>query len=887
MEVISWNSKPPNPIPTIPSKPGKPSEFSPKPIQTDIPFFKEAYHKHPDANLRYLCKNGRLSEAVIALESISQRGSKVKPSTYISLLQSCIDVNSIQLGRKLHSCISLVEDVNPFVETKLVSMYAKCGSFNDARRVFEKMRERNLFTWSAMIGACCREQRWREVVELFFFMVEDAVIPDYFLFPKILQACGNCGDFETTKAIHSMVVKCGLSSSLKCNNSILAVYSKCGKLSWARRFFENMAERDMVTWNAIVSGYCEKGHTEEAHSLFKAMSEEGIEPGLITWNILIASYNQIGRSDVAMELMKKMESFGIIPDVYTWTSVISGFAQNNRRNLALDLFKEMLVSGVKPSGITIISTVSACASLKSNDKGKEIHSLAIKIGFIDDTLVGNSLIDMYSKCGELEAAQQVFDIVLEKDVYTWNSIIGGYCQAGYCGKAYELFMRMQESDVPPNVITWNVMISGYIKNGDEDRATDLFQRIEKDGNIKRNTASWNTLIAGYLQLSEKDKALGIFRQMQACGFIPNSVTILSVLPACANVIAAEKVKEIHCCTLRRHLESEIPVANSTIDSYAKSGNILYSRIIFNGMLSKDIITWNSVIAGYILHGLPAASLDLSDQMQKLGVKPNRGTFASIIRAYSLSGLVNEGKLAFSSIMEDYHIVPGLEHYAAMVDLYGRSGKLGEALEFIEDMPIEPDSSVWGVLLTACRNHKNVGLALHAGEYILDLEPANYVIRHLMQQAYAIFGKSEDISKLRRFEKANAITRYLGQCWIEINNRVYTFVAGDQSGSHLYPWIENLSRQVRKARFNDDLCIEEEENEDIIGFHSEKLAMAFALVGFTSKPQTIKIVKNLRMCSNCHKTAKYISNTYGCDIYLNDSKCLHHFSNGHCSCGDYW
>ncbi|KAL5557962.1 hypothetical protein UlMin_034173 [Ulmus minor] len=882
--AISFNFKPPAPI--IPSQDFKRLVLPPKSIKSTVSFSKQRVLKFPDSHLDNLCRNGRLSEAVVALDSIAERGLKVKPSTYINLLQSCIDTNSVQLGRKLHSRMDVVERINPFVETKLVSMYAKCGYLEDARHVFDGMRNRNLFTWSAMIGACSREQRWKEVVELFFLMMGDGVIPDQFLFPKIVQACGNSRNFEATKLIHSVVVRCGF-SHIRVNNSILAAYAKCGKLDWAKKFFENMDERDGVTWNAMISGYCQKIQIEEAQKLFDAMSEKGTEPGLVTWNILIDSYSQLGQSEVAVGLMKKMESLGIAPDVFTWTSLISGFAHNNRRNQALDLFKEMLMLGAKPNGITMTSVISACASLKSLNKGREIHPFAIKIGLMDDVLVGNSLVDMYSKCGELEAAQEVFGSMVEKDVYTWNSIIGGYCQAGYCGKAYELFMKMQESDVPPNVVTWNVMISGYIQNGDEDEAMDIFHRMENNGKIKRNTASWNSLISGYFQLGEIDKGLGIFRQMQSFSVSPNSVTILSVLPACANLVAAKKIREIHCCVLRRNLESELPVANSLVDTYVKSGNLMYSRTVFNRMSSKDMITWNSIIGGYVLHGRSDDALDLFDHMKKFGFKPNRGTFASILYAYSLSGQLDEGKRAFSSITEDYDIVPGLEHYSAMVDLLGRSGRLREAMEFIEDMPVEPDYSVWAALLTACRIHRNIALAVRALDHILELEPGNYLIQSLMLQAHALARKSEIDSKLRKLEKENAGKRHLGECWIELGNKVYTFTAGDQSKPCLYPRLREITERVKNSDLYDGVYFEEEEREDACGVHSEKIAMAFALISFPSQAQTVRMIKNLRMCRHCHETAKYISKAYKCEIYLSDTKCLHHFINGHCSCGDYW
>ncbi|KAJ6392220.1 hypothetical protein OIU77_026051 [Salix suchowensis] len=758
---------------TIQSRQESLSEFSQKSIKSSISFAKNPVPKSIDSHLDSLCKNGSLTDAITVLDSVAQQGSKEK---------------------------------SPVIETKLVSMYAKCGYLRDARKVFDEMSERNLFTWSAMIGACCREKR------------------------------------------------CGMGSFPRVNNSVLAVYSKCGKLSLARRFFESMDERDIVAWNAMMSGYCFKGEIEEAHRLFDAMCEEGIEPGLVTWNILIAGYNQKGQCDVAMNLMKKMVSFGVRPDVVAWTAMISGFAQNNRNGEALDLYKEMILAGVEPNGVTITSALSAVASLKVLNMGLEIHSLAIKMGSVNDVLVGNSLIDMYSKCGQLGAAQLVFDLMSEKDLYTWNSMIGGYCQAGYCGKAYVLFTKMQKSQVQPNVVTWNTMISGYIQSGDEDQAMDLFHRMEKEGEIKRDSASWNSLIAGFLQIRKKDEALGIFRQMQSSCISPNPVTILSMLPACASLVALKKVKEIHGFVLRRNLVSVLSISNSLIDTYAKSGEIGYSRAIFDRILSKDFITVNSMITG-------------------------------------LAGMVDEGRKLFSSMTEDFEIIPASEHYAAMVDLYGRSGRLQDAIELIDSMSIKPQSSVWYALLTACRNHGNSALAIRAREMLLDLEPWNSSNHQSILQSYAMHGKYEDVPKVKKNENRNEVQKPKGQSWIEVNNTVHSFVAGDQSTSYsdLFSWVERVSTEARVHDLHCGCCIEEEEEEkeEIVGIHSEKLALAFAIIRSPSAPQSIRIVKNLRTCADCHRMAKYISAKHGCEIYLSDSNFFHHFKSGSCSCGDYW
>uniref|UniRef100_A0A803LKG9 Jacalin-type lectin domain-containing protein n=1 Tax=Chenopodium quinoa TaxID=63459 RepID=A0A803LKG9_CHEQI len=823
------------------------SDISHNPIKSTLSLSKTHQpfpSKIPDfAHLNHLLKIGHFKEAIIVLDSISENGFRLNSNAFLQLLDCCIELNSAELGRELHSRVHLVQDVCPFVETKLVSMYAKCGCLNDARKVFDEMSERNLFSWSAMIGAYSREQRWSEVVGLFGLMMKEGILPDGFLFPKILQACGKCEDFETGRLIHSLVIRSGMSSCKRVINALLAVYVKCRKMSLARRFFEEMDERDIVSWNSMISGYCRTGENVEAHRLLNMMFEEGIEPSMITWNILVTGYNQSGNCDAALELINKMRGFGMIPDVFTWTSMISGLAQNNRVVEALELFREMLLVDVHPNEVTIASAVSACASVEFLEKGKELHSVAAKMGFCSNVLVGNSLIDMYSKCGEFEAARKVFDLMSEKDVYTWNSMIGGYCQGGYCGKAHELLMRMQESDTSPNVVTWNIIISGYIQNGDEDQAMEIFQMMGKEGIVKPNTSSWNSLISGYLHMGRKDEALMIFRQMQCFGYRPNPVTILSILPACGNLIAANKVKEIHACVLRGNLDSHIAISNSFIDVYGKSGNLAYSSSVFNCMSSKDIITWNSFIAGYVLHGRSNDALEAFDMMTREGYKPNRGTFISLILACRRVKLVEKGKQVFRSMTKDYQIVPGSEHYAAMVDLFGSSGRLREAIEFINCMETEPDSAVWDALLTASRSCGNIALIIHAGEHLLKLNPGNGVIHHLLSQAYMASERSVNTLEHRALGNLD-LKKPCGCSLLEWKNQVYQFVSGDRCTSGLSAissWLKSIEEDIKLPDSESMHYVHEEDFEEVSGLHSEKLALGFALLNTEFKDREKKPV----------------------------------------------
>ncbi|KAG9459768.1 hypothetical protein H6P81_004276 [Aristolochia fimbriata] len=878
-------SKQENPI-TLPEKSIKFTEFFRRKMQKVTPNESD---KDRERHLVELCRKGQLKEAVLALESLSESGSQVSSGTYIALLQSCIDSDSIHDGRRVHARISSVRELNPFIVTKLISMYAKCGSLQEARSVFNEMLLRNLFTWSAMIGGYAREQKWEDVIQLFVLMVENAVVPDAFLFPKIVQACAYLEEIVTGKVLHSFAIRCGLFSSVHVGNSILAMYNKCGELDSALSIFQKMAQKDLVTWNAMISGYCQSGYHHRALKLFETMKVEGIEPGIITWNILINSYNQSGDCSTALELMKKMTESGITPDVFSWTSMISGFAQNNKKNQALQLFKAMLLKGVKPNGMTVASAISACASLKALRKGMELHSVAFKLGGTSNVLVGNALIDLYSKCGELEAAKKVFDNISVKDVFTWNSMIGGYVQARYIGKAHDLFVKMKDSGVRRNVVTWNMMISGYMQNGDEDQAMELLHGMEQDG-IKWNTATWNSLIAGSVRHGKEKKALTIFGKMQSLSIRPNAVTILSIIPAFANLVAGPKVKEIHCYAIRNGLTSNIPVANSLVDTYANSGDIMSAQYVFDSLPFKDLIAWNSMLSGYVLHGQPYSAIDLFDRMKKEEVNPNQTTFAALISAYGLARMVDKGKAVFLSMTEDYQISPGLQHYAAVVELLGRSGRLKEATDFIETMPLEPNFDIWAAMLTACRMHSNVSLAINAAENLIKLEPGNSVFYNMLVHMYDLVGKADEALLVPKPKKRN-VTESIGCSHIRVNNRVYTFVTHDQSLPNeraIYAQLDSMKKKINAAGsdfFSTQVTMGEEEEANM-GTHSEKLAIAFALISIPAF-RRILITKNLRMCAACHGSVKLFSLLYKREIIVKDPRCLHHFRDGHCSCGDYW
>lgn len=754
------------------------------------------------------------------------------------------------------------------------------------------MARRDMLAWSAIIGAYAIRGMYGEVIALAVAMVGEGVNPDGFLITRILQACAYTEDLELGTAMHSLAIRRGFmerARNVPVGNSVLAMYVKCGELGRARKVFEKMEQRDLGTWNSMIFGCCRFSEWEEARRLLDDMRRQGIDPGVVTWNTLISSYARSGDLDVAMELLEQMEESGVAPDVVTWTSLVSGFVHSDRGGEALQCFIRMRFAGVEPNGMTIASAISACASLRLLSQGMELHCHAIKVGSVNNVLSGNSLVDMYAKCGEIVAAKRIFNEIPEKDIFSWNTMVAGYAQAGYCGKAYELFCMMESLGVRRNVITWNIMISGYMRNGDDERAFELFQMMESYG-VKKDTASWNILIAGSVQNGHFDRALRIFRQMQSLLVRPNYITILSIIPTFANLVAVWKVREIHACIFHHSLGMDGKIANALINAYSKSGDLAGACAVFDRHSSRNIISWNCIILAHLLHGSPSEALDRFCQMKQEGVLPDRTTLTAVIKACGLKGKVSEAKDIFYNMTHDYNITPDLDHYAAMVDVLGRSGRLQEAYEFIDEMPFIPNLAVWEALITAATVHRNVRLANLAARELLSIEPSDTRIQRLLfgLQDLAVAGKSVHVPHTMVLNKGRELEE-VDSCSVEIENNVYLFSTGDNSLlEHTVAEPKLIMTQIGISMLNigNETPDAEEEQEELSGIHCEKLAIAFAISN--SPPfRSIQIIKTFRMCSHCHTFAKLVSEKYKRQILIKDSNCLHKFKDGKCSCEDYW
>eukprot|EP01018_Ginkgo_biloba_P009821 Gb_15508 [translate_table: standard] len=692
----------------------------------------------------------------------------------------------------------------------------------------------------------CMHGRLKEALVVLHFMDNRDVLQDDSAYASLLQGCGKLNALLEGKLVHAHIIQTGFSPNTSLGNKLLSMYAKCGSLVDARQAFEEMPQRNVVSWTAMIATYARHGRAQEA----------------------------------------------------------------------LTLFYEMQRAGIQPDEFAFASVLPACANMAALEHGKKLHEDIIRSGFQSNVFVASALVDTYAKCGSIDDARIVFDKMPERNMVSWTAIIGGYAQNGHVHEALELFEEMPRRDA----VSWNVMIAGYAQNGHVHEALKLFEKMPERNLVswnaiiagcaqhgyvdealklfhqmpKQDVVSWTAMIAGYAQNGHFDEALKLFRQMQLKVVKPNSVTFAAVLPACANLAVLQQGKEVHAYIIRNEIQSYVSVGNALVDMYAKCGSIVYARKMFDKIPERNVVSWTAMIAGYAMHGYGVEALQLFEKMEHSGVKPDGVTFIGVLSACCHAGLVDDGWQYFKRMNRDYHITPAAKHYCCMVDLLGRAGHLDEAQAFINKMPVKPNSAVWGSLLAACRTHTNIELGEYVAERLFQLEPENTAHYVLLSNIYAAAGRWDDKEKVRKIMKDRKLKMRPGLSWIEVDNKVHTFLVGDRSHPQtekIYAQLDRLSQQMKAAGYvpvtNFVLRdVEEEEKEHILCHHSEKLAIAFGLIN-TSPGTPIRIIKNLRVCGDCHSATKFIAKIAAREIVVRDASRFHHFKDGQCSCGDYW
>ncbi|VYS46660.1 unnamed protein product [Arabidopsis thaliana] len=710
-----------------------------------------------------------------------------------------------------------------YISAKLIASYSNYNCFNDADLVLQSIPDPTIYSFSSLIYALTKAKLFTQSIGVFSRMFSHGLIPDSHVLPNLFKVCAELSAFKVGKQIHCVSCVSGLDMDAFVQGSMFHMYMRCGRMGDARKVFDRMPDKDVVTCSALLCAYARKGCLEEVVRILSEMESSGIEANIVSWNGILSGFNRSGYHKEAVVMFQKIHHLGFCPDQVTVSSVLPSVGDSEMLNM-----------------------------------GRLIHGYVIKQGLLKDKCVISAMIDMYGKSGH---------------VYGIISLFNQFemMEAGVC----------------------NAYITGLSRNGLVDKALEMFE-LFKEQKMELNVVSWTSIIAGCAQNGKDIEALELFREMQVAGVKPNHVTIPSMLPACGNIAALGHGRSTHGFAVRVHLLDNVHVGSALIDMYAKCGRINLSQIVFNMMPTKNLVCWNSLMNGFSMHGKAKEVMSIFESLMRTRLKPDFISFTSLLSACGQVGLTDEGWKYFKMMSEEYGIKPRLEHYSCMVNLLGRAGKLQEAYDLIKEMPFEPDSCVWGALLNSCRLQNNVDLAEIAAEKLFHLEPENPGTYVLLSNIYAAKGMWTEVDSIRNKMESLGLKKNPGCSWIQVKNRVYTLLAGDKSHpqiDQITEKMDEISKEMRKSghRPNLDFAlhdVEEQEQEQMLWGHSEKLAVVFGLLN-TPDGTPLQVIKNLRICGDCHAVIKFISSYAGREIFIRDTNRFHHFKDGICSCGDFW
>ncbi|CAL4908453.1 unnamed protein product [Urochloa decumbens] len=782
------------------------------------------------------------------------RGGRIGPAALSCALKVCGSVPDRALGEQLHAlCVRCGRDWGDVsVGTALVDMYMKCRGVEDGRKAFEGMPERNVVTWTSLLNGYIQAGAHLDVIALFFRMRAEGVWPNPFTFASVLSAVASQGTVDLGRRVHAQSVKFGCRSTLFVCNSLMNMYAKCGLVEEAKAVFCGMETRDVVSWNTLMACLMLNRHELEA----------------------------------------------------------------------LQLFLDSQSSIAKLTQSTYSTVIKLCANLKQLGLALQLHSSVLKRGFHSDGNVMTALMDAYSKCGELDKALKIFLLMPgSHNVVSWTAMINGCIHNDDIALAAALFSRMREDGVAPNEFTYSTMLTAsvaslprqihaqviktnyqclptvgtallhsYSKLCSTEEALSIFEMIDQ-----KDVVAWSAMLTCYAQAGDCDGATNVFIKMSMHGVKPNEFTISSVIDACASPTAGVDLgRQFHAISIKHRYQDAICVSSALISMYARKGSIESAQSVFERQTDRDLVSWNSMISGYAQHGYSQKALDIFRQMEAEGIEMDGVTFLAVIMGCTHAGLVGEGRKYFDLMIRDYEITPTMEHYACMVDLYSRAGKLDETMSLIGDMPFPAGPMVWRTLLGACRVHKNVELGKLAAEKLLSLEPHDSATYVLLSNIYSAAGKWKEKNEVRKLMDTRKVKKEAGCSWIQIKNKVHSFIASDKShplSEQIYAKLKAMTARLKKEGYCPDTSfvlheMAEEQKEAVLAMHSERLALAFGLIA-TPPGTPLQIVKNLRVCGDCHTVMKIVSAIEDRKIIMRDCSRFHHFSSGICSCGDFW
>lgn len=868
--------------------------------------------------------------------------------TLAPVLKLCLLSGHAWVSEAVHGyAVKIGLEWDVFVSGTLVNIYCKLRRIKEARALFDGMLERDVVLWNTMLKAYVVMGLQEEALSIFSGFHRSGLGPDKVSVRSVLSGIHKVDSDQGKRHMEEVQAYAAKLAEFITNvddkshppsscdtttnsdmflwNKTLSQYIRAGE-NWAaidcfRDMIRSKVGYDSVTLVIILSAIAGTNNSEAGKQIHGAALKSDFDSVLSVANSLINMYSKARCVQFAREVFNHMKEV----DLVSWNSMISCCAQSGLGEESVNLFIRLLRDGLRPDQFTIASVLRACSCLhEGSHLSKQVHVHAVKTGIAADRFVSTALIDVYSRSGKMEEAEALLENKVKFDLASWNALMFGYIKSNESHKALKLMRMIHECGERVDEITLATVakatsclvalepgkqihahviktgysldlcvISGildmYIKCGDMGSAHTVFSDIPAPDDV-----AWTTLISGCLENGDEGRSVSIYHQMRQSGVQPDEYTFATLVKAASCLTALEQGKQIHADAIKLELSLDPYVATSLVDMYAKCGNIEDAYRLFRRMAVRSIVLWNAMLVGLAQHGNAEEALDLFRVMKSNNVVPDRVTFIGVISACSHSGLVSEAYEHFSSMQRDYGVEPEIEHYSCLVDALGRAGRVQEAEKLIASMPFEASASMYRALLGACRVQGDTETGKRVAEQLLAIEPSDSSAYVLISNMNAAANQWDAVNDARQMMKRKNVKKEPGFSWIDVKNKVHLFVVDDKSHPEadlIYDKLEDLMKRIGEEGYVPDTefvlaDVEEEEKERALYYHSERLAIAYGLIS-TPSSAIIRVIKNLRVCGDCHNAIKYISKVYQREIVVRDANRFHRFRNGSCSCGDYW
>jgi pentatricopeptide repeat protein len=739
--------------------------------------------------------HGMGEEALRSFKRMQMQGICPDDVIFVCVLKACGILTALESGQSVYGEITMKGlEKDQLVGNAVVDFYAKCSMIEAARKVFCNHLDRTIIAWNSLLAYFAENQCGKEALVCLTQMQTEGIVPDSITFICALKACTSVGSVLDGYKLHGEIAKKGIDGDPILSSTMVDTYAKCGLSIEAQSVFDSMTNRDEVTWNALITGYVEQGYNEEALACMRKMEEEGISTQSVTFISGLkgcgstAELLEAGQGLHAEIVMKGLEGDTIIcsslvdmyakhglmtdawlvsrglkvTDVILWNTLLVGYINHGFSEQSLLHFEQMRCGGVSPDATSFICSLKACNDLKAIDEGQEMYSELVKCGYDRDDYVGNTLVDMFVNWGLFTSALKVFGALSHRSVISWNLLITGYTERNCRKEALDCFKQMQLEGVCADKITFFCTLKACACTGLENTGHEIHAEIAMKG-FDTDTLVGNSLVDMYCKCSMLEEGQYVFKHLSAHNVVSwnallveqecnedilecieqmrqedvalDEVTYLCCLRTLGDIGNASKVQQIHSEVAQRGLDSDSFVCNMLVDAYSKCSLVMEKQCLFDKLSVKTVHSWSAIIAGYSDIGKHDNPLYILNQMIAQDTQPNPVTFVSILNMCTHLGLVVEGHVCFNAMLEVFEITPCPQHYACMVDLFGRAGLVDTAICIIQHMPFPPCSIVLHTIMGACTRQECVQLGRQAFDYALQLDERDVAAYVCMSNIY--------------------------------------------------------------------------------------------------------------------------------------------------------